>query len=59
MGWAGNGIVPVAEIRPLPATRRRMRPVGLARKKWGEFEVPEEFFEPLPDEVLDGFEGGK
>jgi prevent-host-death family protein len=50
--------VPVAEIRPLPGARRRPRPVGLAKKKWGEFTLPEEFFEPLPEEVLEGFEGG-
>jgi len=50
--------VPVAEIRPLPEARRRPRPLGLARKQWGELMVPEEFFEPLPEEVLEGFEGG-
>ncbi|MBW2261352.1 MAG: type II toxin-antitoxin system prevent-host-death family antitoxin [Deltaproteobacteria bacterium] len=50
--------VPVAEIRPLPEARRRPRPVGLARMQWGEFTVPEEFFEPLPRDVLEGFEGG-
>ena len=46
--------VPVAEIRPVakPATGRR--PIGLAK---GTFEIPEEFFEPLPDELLDLFAG--
>ncbi len=29
-----------------------LRPIGLAK---GEFVVPPEFFEPLPDEVLDSF----
>lgn len=48
--------VPVAEIRPLPEARRRPRPVGLAKKELGEFTVPAEFFEPLPDDVLEGFE---
>jgi prevent-host-death family protein len=50
--------VPVAEIRPLPEARRKPRPVGLAKKRWGEFTVPETFFEPLPEDVLEGFEGG-
>lgn len=46
--------VPVAEIRPLPRPRTAPRPLGLAR---GRFEVPPEFFESLPEEVLDAFEG--
>jgi len=47
--------VPIAEIRPLSEQRERPRPVGLAS---GEFEVPPEFFDPLPDDLLDAF-GGK
>jgi antitoxin (DNA-binding transcriptional repressor) of toxin-antitoxin stability system len=46
--------VPIAEIRPLPTKRTKKRPVGLAR---GQFEVPDSFFEPLPDETVRGFEG--
>jgi antitoxin (DNA-binding transcriptional repressor) of toxin-antitoxin stability system len=46
--------VAIAEIRPLQAKREVARPVGLAK---GSFEVPEAFFEPLPEEVLGGFEG--
>lgn len=46
--------VPIAEIRPLSAQRDKSRPVGLAK---GEFAVSAEFFEPLPDEILDAFEG--
>lgn len=34
-----------------PITRR---PIGLAK---GTFQVPPSFFEPLPDEILDAFEG--
>ena len=45
--------VPIAEIRPLPAPRVEKRPVGLAR---GELAVPAAFFEPLPEDVLGGFE---
>ncbi len=47
--------VPVAEIRPLPRRPRKARPIGLAR---GRFELPPSFFEPLPADVLDGFDGG-
>ena len=46
--------VPIAEIRPLPPERWEPRPLGLAK---GRFDVPPEFFEPLPDEVLAEFEG--
>lgn len=35
-----------------PATRP-LRPIGLAR---GEFRVPDDFDDPLPDEILDAFE---
>jgi len=45
---------PIAEIRPLPATPRKPRPIGLGK---GTFAVPDSFFEPLPDELLDLFEG--
>ncbi len=48
--------VPIAEIHPLKPPRTQPRPVGKAR---GEFEVPAEFFQPLPDEVLAGFRGEK
>ncbi len=46
--------VPVAEIRPVRQARTERRPVGLAK---GRFEVPPEFFEPLPEELLAAFEG--
>lgn len=46
--------VPIAEIRPLPAARKTKRPIGLAE---GEFTVPPEFFEPLPDDILAAFAG--
>ncbi len=45
---------PIAEIRPLQPRRSRKRPVGLAR---GEFVVPKEFFEPLPEELVQEFQG--
>ena len=43
--------VPIAEIRPLPAPRRKKRPIGID----GGMTVPEIFFEPLPDELLRAF----
>ena len=43
----------VAEIRPLTETAK-LRPVGLAE---GEFVVPDDFDDPLPDDLLDAFEG--
>lgn len=46
--------VPIAEIRPLPSKTGSKRPIGLAK---GQFEVPESFFEPLPDDLLDAFNG--
>jgi len=45
--------VPVAEMRLVQP--RTERPFGLAK---GEFVVPDEFFEPLPDDLLDAFNGG-
>ena len=45
--------VPIAEIRPLPRRPRRERPVGIDRG----IELPDSFFEPLPDALLDAFEG--
>ncbi len=46
--------VPVAEIRALKQKPLQPRPVGLAK---GEFCVQDSFFEPLPDDILSGFEG--
>ena len=33
---------------------KKPRPIGLAK---GEFEVPRTFFEPLPDNLIQAFEG--
>jgi len=41
--------VPVAEIRPVDPQGRKLRPRGLAA---GEFELPEDFDDPLPDDIL-------
>jgi antitoxin (DNA-binding transcriptional repressor) of toxin-antitoxin stability system len=44
---------PVAEIRPLNAAVGP-RPFGLAK---ADFVVPDDFDDPLPDDLLDAFEG--
>ncbi len=46
--------VPIAEIRPLRQQRAEPRSIGLARDT---FEAPDRFFEPLPDDLPDLFEG--
>ena len=46
--------VPIAEILPLKPVRTESRPVGLAK---GRFDIPAEFFEPLPEDLLAAFEG--
>ena len=46
--------VPVAEIRPVPARREKPRPIGLAR---GRIKVPRSFFQPLPGDLIEAFEG--
>lgn len=45
--------VPAAELRPVRKARRTRRPVGLVPG----FRVPPSFFEPLPEDLLAGFEG--
>ena len=45
--------VPIAEIRPLPKPPDRLRPVGIDRG----MAIPPSFFEPLPQDLLDAFQG--
>jgi len=47
---------PIAQITPLSEIPTRPRPIGLAKQT---FSVPTSFFELLPDEVLETFQGGK
>ncbi|MEE8367273.1 MAG: type II toxin-antitoxin system Phd/YefM family antitoxin [Thermoanaerobaculia bacterium] len=47
--------IPIAEIRPLPQSPAEPRPVGIDRG----MTVPASFFEPLPVDLLDSFEGGE
>jgi prevent-host-death family protein len=45
---------PVAKIRRIAVRRRGRRPIGLCS---GDFIVPADFDQPLPEELLDAFEG--
>jgi antitoxin (DNA-binding transcriptional repressor) of toxin-antitoxin stability system len=45
---------PVAELRAVPASRVAPRPIG---KAGGPLPVPAAFFDPLPDEIVDGLSG--
>jgi len=46
--------VPIAKIVGLKSRPTKKRAIGLAK---GDFIVPDDFFDPLPDDVLAGFEG--
>jgi prevent-host-death family protein len=46
--------VPIAEIRGLPPTSSKPRPLGFGK---GTATLRPEFFEPLPDDELAAFEG--
>jgi len=45
---------PVAELGPVPSKRTEPRPIGGAK---GVALLPS-FFEPLPDDLVEAFEGG-
>ena len=45
---------PLAEIKPVDPGAARLRPFGLAA---GEFAVPDDFDDPMPEEFLRYFEG--
>lgn len=48
--------VPIAEIKPLSQEPRRPGRPG----RWtGEFDVTEAFFDPLPEDLMDAFEGAE
>jgi prevent-host-death family protein len=49
-----RGGKPVAELRPVTEPQSNPRPFGLAT---GEFVVLDDFDSPLPEEVLQDFEG--
>ena len=57
---AGNTLLivqadePIAEIKPVSNKVNQLRPFALCA---GEFVVPDDFNEPLPEEILNQFEG--
>jgi len=44
---------PIVEIKPVVSDSKRLRPFGLCA---GEFTVPDDFDEPLPDDIIQEFE---
>jgi antitoxin (DNA-binding transcriptional repressor) of toxin-antitoxin stability system len=44
---------PIAELRPI-VTTKQLRPFGLCA---GEFIVPDDFDAPLPEDILNTFDG--
>ena len=49
--------VPIAEIKPIKRQNQKKRPIGLARKRYPDFELTDECLEPLPDDVIAAFYG--
>lgn len=49
-----RGDVAIAEVQPVSPARNQPRPFGLAS---GEFVVPDDFDAPLPEEIVNLFEG--
>jgi antitoxin (DNA-binding transcriptional repressor) of toxin-antitoxin stability system len=47
---------PIAELRPITPSISKPRQIGLAK---GTFEIPASFYEPLPSDVIDSFNGEK
>jgi antitoxin (DNA-binding transcriptional repressor) of toxin-antitoxin stability system len=45
---------PIAEIKPVLPSSPQLRPFGLCA---GEFVVPDDFDDPLPEHILQAFEG--
>ncbi len=65
LGWlqnveAGEKVIilksnkPMAEIIPFESDDAELRPMGLCK---GEFTVPDDFDSPLPEDIIQEFEG--
>ena len=51
---------PIAQLKPIPQNSPiRQRRAGYGRKKYPDFKLPENFNDPLPDDVLAYFTGEK
>lgn len=49
--------VPIAEIKPIKRQNQKKRPIGLARKRYPDFELTYECMKPLPDDIIATFYG--
>jgi antitoxin (DNA-binding transcriptional repressor) of toxin-antitoxin stability system len=49
-----KGGKPMAEIKPVISAQPKRRPFGLCN---GDFVVPDDFDKPLPEEIIQEFEG--
>ncbi|MBI9082267.1 MAG: hypothetical protein JEZ11_01635 [Desulfobacterales bacterium] len=49
--------VPIAEIKPIAAIPNKKRPIGLSGKEYPDFQISDAFFESLPDDIVDVFNG--
>jgi antitoxin (DNA-binding transcriptional repressor) of toxin-antitoxin stability system len=47
---------PIAELKPITKNKKPRRPFGLCK---GEFVVPDDFNDPLPDDILNRWEHPK
>jgi len=47
-------IIVIPQSRPVANADKKKRPIGLLK---GKFAVPDSFFDPLPEDILDAFEG--
>lgn len=50
---------PIAELKAIAPEKkpRKERPVGLAKKKYPDFKLADDFNDPLPDDILAYFTG--
>ncbi len=48
---------PIAQITPIEQKPEKKRPLGLAAKKYPDFKLPDDFDDPLPDDILTFFTG--
>ena len=50
---------PIAELKPIRKQPQKKRPLGLLKKKYPDFTIPDDFNDPLPDDILAYFTGEK
>ncbi len=50
---------PIAELKPIQKQQRKKRSLGLLKKKYPDFKIPDDFNDPLPDDIPAYFTGEK